>query len=226
MAIGEVIELAWEGFKKNWLVLIGSLFVVGLIAGGISYVPVLFLMPSPKDLQGGDMSGIFLAEGVFFVLFLALFSFFFGGLIRIWLAIVRGQNADFGMLFSGVNRFLPLLAAQFILMILVMLGELVFIVPGVILALGLHFTAFYVVDADMGPIEAMKASWEATKGHKLNLFLFQLACAGLGIVGSLACCIGQFVSAPVCLLAASVIYVRLSGRGTALPSNMTAPAYP
>ena len=60
-------------------------------------------------------------------------------------------------MFSGAGRFLPLLGVLFLTLLAVMLGYALLIVPGIILALGLSFAQFYVVDQKMGPIDALKA---------------------------------------------------------------------
>jgi uncharacterized membrane protein len=62
----------------------------------------------------------------------------------------------------------------------------------------------------------MRASWQATKGHKGKILLFVLGGVGLMLLGLLMCCVGIYVTFPIFWLGFAVIYVRLSGRGTAL----------
>jgi uncharacterized membrane protein len=87
------------------------------------------------------------------------------------------------------------------------------IVPGVILALGWSLAPFYVVDAGMGPIEAMKASWSATRGQKGEIFVLGIASVGLTLLGVLMCCVGVLATSPILYVAFAIAFIRMSGLG-------------
>jgi hypothetical protein len=130
-------------------------------------------------------------------------------------------------MFAGGSRFLPLLGGLFLSMLIAMPAFAMLIIPGIIVSLGLSFAQFYIVDQNMGPIDALKASWEATKGHKLQLFLFGLVAILMMIGGYLACCIGAFVALPLVMIAWATIYTRISGTaGTGFPGEMQPPQGP
>ncbi len=67
--------------------------------------------------------------------------------------------------------FWRFLGAHILTAIAIALGFLALIVPGIILALGLAFVPYLVVERGLGPIDAIKESWRITKGHKWQLFL-------------------------------------------------------
>ncbi|MBV9945265.1 MAG: hypothetical protein JOZ69_00265, partial [Myxococcales bacterium] len=118
------------------------------------------------------------------------------GIIRIWLGIIRGERVSVGMLFSGSDRFWPLLGATLLASIALLVGFLLFIVPGIILAMGIGFYAYFVVDARTGALDGLKASWNATRGQKGAIFAFGLAGFCLIVAGVLALLIGVFVAYP------------------------------
>jgi uncharacterized membrane protein len=126
-------------------------------------------------------------------------------------------------LFSGGGHFLSLLVVVVITLLAAALGGLLLIVPGVILYLGLVFAQFYVVDQNMGPIDALKASWEVTKGQRGQLFVFSLAAGLLAIAGYVAWCIGAFATIPLAMVAVATVYTRLSGTAYRSPDNMQRP---
>ena len=80
----------------------------------------------------------------------------------------------------------------------------------VILAMGLMFVPYLVIDRGLGPIEAMKESWRVTKGHKWQLFFLFLALIGLNILGAIALIIGLLVTVPISMLAAAHAYRTLT----------------
>ncbi len=209
--IGEVLSLAWEGFKRSWGVLVGSYFLSGLIGAIPGQVPAVAVLVGGVEQNSSTYWTMY---SVCMFLGLVVQSFFQPGLTRIWLAVARGQSPDLGTLFGGASKFLPVFASLLLVMLAILAGYVALIVPGIILGLGLMFAQFFVVDADMGPIDAMRASWNATKGHKGKLFLFALVGFLIAFGGFLACCIGMYVSFPLFFVALAIVYVRLSGRGT------------
>jgi len=211
-AVGETFELAWEGFKRNWLALIAAFIIAAVVA------------VIPAGIPGGLVGARVLEPGsaVYFSVFgvtqlvsFAIGSFFEAGMVRLFVTVARGQEADLGMLFGGGNKMLFVFLQRLLTYLVCCIAGLLLFVPGVILAIGLCLATFFVVDADLGPVDAMKASWNATKGHKGSLFVFFLAVFGIRFLGLLACCVGTFVAAQISSVALAIIYVRLSGRGTA-----------
>lgn len=211
-AVGETIELAWEGFKREWLALAGAHFLVSTISLVPTLAPAALLaarVVAPRSTQ------YWIVWAASNVVFLLVSTFFEVGLVRLWLSVARGQAANFATLFGGGNRFFAYFGLRILTAIALVLGLAALLVPCVIISLGLAVAPFYLVDAELGPIAAMRESWKATTGHKGDLLLLSLVSAVLLFFGSMLCCIGYFVAAPVCSVALSIVYVRLSGRGTA-----------
>ena len=208
---GEVIGVAWAKFRENVPILLGSYFLVAVLGAGTGQVHNIARLAFHVPAQSGSSIG------------LALFGFLAGqcvaaflqvGFLRMLLVTARGGQPTMAMLFSGADRFLPMLGCTLLISLAIVLGLILLIVPGVIVALGLAFSTIYVVDTPMGPIEAMKASWSATSGQKGEVFVLALYGCALGLVGALACCVGIFATVPVYMLGTVVAYTRLSGRGT------------
>lgn len=95
------------------------------------------------------------------------------GIVQATLAAVRSQETGLGSAFKKTLN--PMLLLKFIgLWILVLLsiigGLILLIVPGLIILARLTLAEYYLVDKNMGIIEAYKASWAATKGHALKVW--------------------------------------------------------
>jgi hypothetical protein len=139
-------------------------------------------------------------------------AFFAVGTTRIFLTALRGESPDFGLLFSGGDRFLPMLGTQILLGFAVVFGFLLLIVPGVILSLGLFYAPYLVVDQELDPVDALKESWRITKGHKASLFGLLFVSGFVLLAGLLALVVGIFVAAAVVGGGVAVVYLRLSGQ--------------
>ncbi len=159
-------------------------------------------------------------------------TFFRAGTITMSLKVARGQPISVADVFSGGPHLVPLLVNAFLSTLVAAIGFLVFIVPGVMLTYGLMLGPYYVVDQRLGPIAAMRASWESTKGQKVNLFVLSLLCALVVLLGVMACGFGALVAIPVINIATTLAYMHIAGRlgpndpGHPLSGLMNAPPPP
>ncbi|HEX7444847.1 MAG TPA: hypothetical protein VF300_00510, partial [Methanothrix sp.] len=94
------------------------------------------------------------------------------------------------------------LVAGFFYGLMVVIGLLLLIVPGIYLGLKYQFFGYLIVDRGMGPFEALKESGRLTDGAKKDLFVFWLAliCGILVIMLVL----GLLVALPVGLMMAVI----------------------
>jgi hypothetical protein len=210
-SVGEVIAIAWDRFKSNWPVVVFTYFLTMLVTQMVGQTPTV--LTAIGAVAPGSSTATILTI-VFTVLNVIVASYFQAGLTKIWVETARGGTPSFGTLFSG-TRFLPYLGCYALYLLCVFFGSLAFIVPGIILGIGMVLGTWYVVDAKMGPIEALGASWNATKGHKGDLFVLALAAFGLALLGLLMLCVGIFVTVPISYIALGVAYTRISGIGPA-----------
>ena len=207
--IGEVLSAAWEAFKPNWVVLVFGMLVGWFVDAIPSMIPAVAVA---TKMVAQNSLGYWLIYAPCTFAGIVVGAFFQVGFVRIWIRASRGERPEFDELFSGGARFLPMLAVTLLLGLAVCLGMVLCIVPGVIAGLGLMFAPYYVVDQQMGPIDAMSASWAATTGQKLPLFVFALVTVLLAAAGMMACCVGLFVPIPLTAIATATVYLRISGR--------------
>lgn len=221
---GEVMGRAWDIVKLHWVPLVFAT----LIAGGAGGLP----QQISAVYRGVALHGEFdFTDPIFSTLFsigslvgLALQAFFQVGLVRLNLAAARGQTPELSQVFSGGSRFLPMLGAMLLHMILVSVGMMLLVVPGIVLLLGLGMYPYFVVEREMAPVEALKASWELTTGHKGKLFVLGLYAFGVALLGFVACCVGVLASAAVISVAQAMVFTRMTG--TVEPPSPPAPNYP
>jgi len=81
--------------------------------------------------------------------------------------------------------------------IIVGLGCVCCILPGIFLGIRLWYAPLIAATEDVGFGEAFSRSWNATRGHFWELFLMGLTCIGIAILGFCACCVGYYFAAVV-----------------------------
>ncbi len=207
--VGEVLSTAFEAFKNNWAVLVGSFFVFGALLlplGGLPYV-----LTYTHTLDKGLASGLVSISCSFANLLVQ--SFLRVGMVRIFLAVARGQRAEIGDLFSGASHFLPMFVVVFITALIEVVGCCSFgFIP---VYMGLCFAEYFVVDQNMGPIDALSAAWRCAEGQRGQVFVYALVALLVYLAGAAFCGVGMLATAPIALLGFTIIYLRLTGRGNA-----------
>ncbi len=148
LRVWELIGRAWNLVKPHWLP-IGAMF---FIDAAIASVPLLG----------------------------CLVQFFIGGaiMVGIWRAILGmldGRKPTVGMMFDGFDRFADAFLCFLVSTILIGLGLLCLVVPGVILGLMWIFAFPILGETKIGFWEAMRASSALTEGNRWRLFLLCLA---------------------------------------------------
>lgn len=109
---------------------------------------------------------------------------------------------DFGLVFMYI-------VTNLIRTVIIIVGFILFIIPGIIFAIKLQFVDYLIVDKKMG-IDSLSKSWEMTKGVKLNLFLFWILLALINIAGALLLLVGLFITIPLSMVATAYVYRKLS----------------
>jgi uncharacterized membrane protein len=193
--------------------------VVGGIVGGIG-TAALTVLQSQGAIDADAIAVLNLAfQGVSTTFGLVIGAFMMGGFVTTALKACRGQPTSFGDVFSGGRYFGRMLVGMIVSFILIAVGMVLCIVPGIIVALGIGLYNMLIVDQDMAGVDAVKKSWEMTKGHKLNIFLFGLIGIGVFLAGVLACGIGAvLVSLPMWWIGITSIYLRIKGENLPTPA--------
>ena len=124
--------------------------------------------------------------------------------------------------YSTFMQFVHFAVASLLCAIVVIIGFVVFIIPGIILALRLQFYPYFVVEHGLGPIAALKQSWTVSRGHGWHLFLFGLVLALIGLLGALAFGVGLLLAIPTSTIAAAFVYRKLSVAQPAAPAAAAA----
>jgi len=105
---------------------------------------------------------------------------------------------------------------------MVMIGWMLLVLPGFIALLRFAFFPYFIVDKNMGPIDALKESYEVTKHHMWDIFAFWVAIKILVSLGFVSW-MGVLISWPLCTLAYAFFYRKLvadSGAGQYAQNKM------
>jgi len=179
-----ILREAWDELSGRWWPVVGVFFVYLLILGG---------------LQGGKESG-------------SLLSLILAGPLNLGAAIyslsfIRKENPSIGQLFQGFNKFLTALAAYIVMVLIITVGIVLLIVPGIVFALSYSLTFFILAEnPDIRPMDALKKSRTMMDGHRTQLFYLSLRFFGLAILCLFTMGIGFVFLTPYVFVCMTLFY--------------------
>lgn len=103
-------------------------------------------------------------------LFIVLFSAAIGMFYVIAASSLKDEKVSVSHAFNiAVKRVLPFIGLGILTSIMVILGLILLIIPGIYLACRLALAPIALFEENLGPIAAIKRSFELTKGHTLEM---------------------------------------------------------
>lgn len=108
----------------------------------------------------------------------------------------KGQQIEISDFFRGFDKAGSLIKLSLVICLLVFLGLLVLILPGVYLAVSYVFSHLFVWFYDRSPSEAIRLSRLAVSGNFGQVLLLFLILAGINLLGILALGVGILLTMP------------------------------
>ncbi len=192
----EALKFGFDIFKKNIVTFIkiaAVLLIINIVMGAIGS---LFGHNNPLVLIWGIISYL-----IAFVIQI--------GIVKMILDLYDGKPLNFSNLYTQYALGLRYYAASIIYGIMVLVGLICLIVPGIYLAIRFQFFSFLIVDKNAGIAESLSKSSALTEGVKINLFLFALLIVVINIIGFLLLGIGLLVTIPTTMMATIHVYRKL-----------------
>jgi len=132
------------------------------------------------------------------------------GVTFAFLKAARGDKPEIKNMFEAFHNYWNAVLAYLLVGVIVFIGFVLLIIPGIIFACKLAFTPYLVVDRKMQVIEAVKESWRMTNGHASEVFLIGLLGIPISIAGAICFGVGIIVSIMWIELALASLYHSVS----------------
>lgn len=143
-------------------------------------------------------------------------------MVRTALKVVDGEAPRLSPIEPLLQGYIGFFLINLVVGLVVGLGFVLLIVPGVLLALRYGYAPVLVADRNLPVGEAMRESERLTEGSRGGLFAFGLALVGVNVLGALAFGVGLLFSVPTTTIAAMYVLRGLEGRAPAsLPTVTT-----
>jgi uncharacterized paraquat-inducible protein A len=206
---GPWISEGWHMFAEQWGVWVVHMLVFFLAATipAIPFYAVIFITIAASQENPQATGALILPLVLVFMLALMLLTaFLFGGTYRTALKQLRGEPISLGDLFSGWDCFGRMLGGLLLVTLLSFAGTLLCFFPAFIVAGLVFFTFPLIVDRGMGPLEAVQASVDVTRGDWLMFTCFAFVVQLIAGVGAFACYVGLLASYPLFFTISVIAY--------------------
>ncbi|MEO8582056.1 MAG: hypothetical protein ABI425_05800 [Patescibacteria group bacterium] len=195
-SISEILSTSWHVFKDNWKEL--AIFIIVYLLA--VQVPMMLVN---RVLSRGPLLSLLR-------LVLSVWNVYVGlGSIKYMLAFIRGQKPEIAKIFDNASEFVPFLIMYLRFMLVIFLGMIAFIIPGIYFSFKYAYVLILVADGKAAGSEAFVMSGQMTEGRKLTLFLYGIVSCFLVLVGMIAFVIPGLIAATVVGLGGMLTYQYL-----------------
>lgn len=108
------------------------------------------------------------------------------GTTAFFVSLIENENFEAKDLFKYYHDFVKVIGVTILMGLIVMLGYICFIIPGIILTLSYSLVPIILIKKpELGIVETLKYSREKMQGHKSDAFVLGLSFIGWAILGTL-----------------------------------------
>jgi uncharacterized membrane protein len=204
----ELLREAWAKTDGNKMVLnvAGSIcFIVALVFGAISGALQY------QDMAGTQSLGLSLLDVAVTLVYYAIAGCTGAGLFVIGTKLAMERSAKPGEVFRYISRAGIVLVTYILMIILVTLGLLLLILPGIYLAVGYIMALTLVVEKDLSPWQALEASRKAIHHQWFGVFGLMLVMSMITVLSLLTFGIALIWFYPMFILCFGILYRDMFG---------------
>jgi hypothetical protein len=126
----------------------------------------------------------------------------------------EGGRAEIGDVFKGFDDFIPALLAVLVGSIVVAIGFMLCVIPGLLIIALVPTAAYLVATGEKDGINALSRAWAAVKENLVGSCLCALILGLVGSLGAILCGIGIFLTLPIAFGGMYVMAKQLTDGGS------------
>ena len=207
-SIGAVLSESWEktnGLKGAFWAAGAIVFLVMIVLGGVVGGGSAVFVGNGDVIAGG------LSSIIFQLVIMAIMYPFAAGIMMLGVERSVDLPVSYKSVFGYFAYTLPLLGVAVLMSILVAVGFLLLVIPGIYLSLAYMFVVPLVVEKNLGIWGAMETSRKAVTSHWFKLFFLFLIMSIIVIISALPFGIGLIWTYPMMVAMMGVMYRDIFG---------------
>ncbi len=184
-SVSNSLSVGWKKMMEQFLPLLLIIIICAILQ-------------SPAKFSTGDWD--FNMWNVMLIPVMLAYGFLFWPVIDfssdfLFLKAIRSQKVEIIEMVEGFRtKYLQIIVANLLKIALIIMGFIMLIIPGIIIACRLAFVSYLVMDKNLEPMEAIEQSWKMTRGYGWKVFFLGVVSIFIFIAGILMVIVGVFIS--------------------------------
>ena len=229
--VGSAVSYGWAKFQQNMgQMILASLaiFAGAVVIYGIAFFAIIIPAGNSDYSCEFNNAGEYVCEGdngglgilalivlaLLYVVFFIYAQVIGAGLIREALAVTEGRPFST----AGVFKFQNIgnvIVTSLLVGVGTFIGTILCVLPGIIFGFMTMYSLFFVVEKNLSPVDAIKASIDLVKNNVGSTIIWYLVAYVIILVGAVLCGVGLLAAIPVVLVGSAFTYKKLSGQPVA-----------
>lgn len=208
--IGDLISEAWQRTKGTKGIILGG-FVIYYVAILVitTILGLVFGFVGLEAEEGG--ATLVVSQLLIGLIGSALTYPFLAGIMMTGIRRAADQPLNFNEMFSYFGLALPLIVTALIMMVLMYVGLLLLVIPGIYLSVAYMLAIPLVVERGLSPWQALEASRKAISQHWFKVFGLLLLLGLIMAVSMIPLGIGLIWSIPLFVISMGALYRIIFG---------------
>ena len=185
----------WPNFKDTLPLALGVPALLCIVPSVLTLIPMaivgVVLGISAATKNDSLAFGLIPVAVLFILLFAAIYNAIRVGWVNITLKLARGEDCSLGDLKESLPWFKDFFLLNFAVGLLTLLGSILFLAPGIFVAVRCAFAPLLIIDENLAPMEAIRRSNELVKGQSWQVLLYFVAYGLTNTIGSMVPIIGM-----------------------------------
>ena len=209
-SISKVFSEAWQRVNGAKLPFVGATFIYIIIAV-VATTAVSLVFDSQKYYDAELYTQAFLSDQAQSLLTLPILVPLMMGIVM--MGIKRATDHEFTVtnIFDYYVLVWPLVFASLLMNLMIAVGLLLLILPGIYLAVAYAFTLPLMIDKKLGIWDAMELSRKAVSHRWFKCFTYDLVVFGIILLSIIPFGIGLIWSLPLVYISYGILYRRVFG---------------
>ncbi|MEO9324507.1 hypothetical protein ABFT23_13510 [Nocardioides sp. C4-1] len=210
--VGTALSYGWTKFQANagQIILAALALFVGVAVVVVGFVAIQSAIISYDT----SFFVVLFLNAVFVAALIVVLQIIGAGIIRGALDITEGREFTAATVFKFQN-VANVVVTALLIGAAVLVGTILCYLPGLVAGFVTSYALYFVVDKNMAPVDAIKASFELVKDNLGNTVIWYIVSAIVGGVGAIACGVGLLVTYPIAIIGTAYTYKRLTGQEVA-----------
>jgi len=210
-SIDGLIKDAWQRVSGSKGLIIAGFIIYGVVVQAVSFVLGMLFGVGYATSGAEPSTGAVALQMVVGILAGTVGYPFLAGINMLGIRRAAGQPISFNEMFSHFGQFVPLLITGLLMTVLIYIGMLLLVLPGIYLSIAYVLAIPLVVERKLSPWQALEASRKAITQHWFKVFGLFLLLALIMLVSAIPLGIGMVWTLPLAIISVGVLYRCIFG---------------